>query len=289
MNKRLIFTTICVGDEPWKDHKHACLLLINSVLERTKYSICVVTDDISFFEKWNFGERVLLYDIQKYTDQPLFFLNFFNCNLKYIPIKIAFEFECDYTIYADCDTLLNSWDDMHLDVFDKKDTDVYAPYGDSKVGNPSQRQSGNYHDRMALDKYNEIGELWDDSMQDGPLIQETNILFKRNKEKQDIFISTFEKIAANSIKYDTQKTFESYFFGASMGMAKMKFENIKNYGTDPPSYHSQWNLIHTRQLRTMSAGVIKDYDFDELLNDIKTNRVPRSLEEAESFKLNKQV
>ena len=289
MNKRVVFTTICVGNDDWKDHKNACILAITSILQRTPYSICVVTDDVSFFKKWNFGERVLIYDINKYTDQPLFFLNFFNCNLKYLPIKIAFEYKCDYTIYIDCDTLLNSWDEKYLDMIDKEDIDVYAPYGNNKLGTIHQRTPGLHQDLVAFDKFNEIGELWDDKMQYGPLIQETNIVFKKNENKQNIFTYTFEKIAENSIKYNTQKTTESYFFAAAMGMAQMNSRNICDYGVDPPSYHGQWNLIHARNLCTMSAGPIKPYNFEELLNDIKNNRVPKSVQEVENFKLKDKV
>jgi len=125
-DEKTVFTTLCVGDQHYKD---ILATQLQSILKFTHHEVYVVTDTPECFDNY-YGSRVHFLRLSDLTDLPLKGKQgMFNFNLKMIPIKWVIEnVRPALTIYMDCDTFLFGWDRLFYRFFPQDQEGIWGRF-----------------------------------------------------------------------------------------------------------------------------------------------------------------
>lgn len=123
---KTVFTTLCVGDQHYKD---ALATQMQSILKFTHHELYVVTDTPNFWGNY-YGNRVHFLNLTDLTDMPLKGkLGMFNYNLKMIPIKWVLDnIKPTIAIYMDCDSFLFGWDRLFYRFFPQDKEGIWGRF-----------------------------------------------------------------------------------------------------------------------------------------------------------------
>lgn len=272
-NSNFIFTTVCIGGfgldkdrMQFKGENHyfeVANILVHSVLKHSNAKIIVVTDIPDLFVK---NDRVIVYNINDLTDEPLLFHGYFNYHLKRIAMKKAFEHPEKYSIYLDCDVFLgDNVSELVFNHLDSIDADVVGRFGASTIR--GLLETGVAEAKL---KIQEFGPEWKDEYLEASLPNETFFIFKKNFEKQDLFLKTWDRIAIESLKIDRAIYADSYYIGASVLNAEMEILNV-DYGSHEEIVKFKYllRIIHRENVNTADFLTIEPYNYKKLLEDLK--------------------
>lgn len=273
MRDDIVFTTICVSGNDlnieryqWKGENHyfqVANILVHSVLKFSNAKIVVVTDTPEQFEK---HPRVFVYDIRTLTSEPLIKEGYFNYHLKRFALQKAFERPEKYVVYLDCDVFLSS--KMPENVFyemDQMEADVLG-----RLGNASIRDMLGLNIQEASIKVKEFGSAWKDEYYDATLPHETFFIFKKNEQKQKMFLDTWDGITQQSLKTHRRIYADSYYIGCSILNSNMnKIEITTGVSAGGLQFLHNLNIIHDDAVNSIYIIKLEPFDYEKLLHRMK--------------------
>lgn len=193
--------------------------LIESYLKYTDFDILILTNETSFFDKFD-TERLSVIDYSSIFNEPIISGGKFNMHLKRYPILLASKLDHDMIYFHDCDCYIENWDMGSYIEKCNEDFDVaFVSHARPQLG--GLRRSEYKHFQEKIDK--EFIGLYYDELDNAPNPAETRVLF-RNNEKIDSFLSFWDSISKNNKNYFI--SFDGVYFGTCAVHSKMKMTGV---------------------------------------------------------------
>lgn len=273
MRNDIIFTTICISDPALDEYRghfrgkyyyvETANILINSILKNTRHSIIVVTD---VPEKFTSSERVIIRNIKEFTDEPRLVQRYMNFHLKRYAIKTGFDSPHEYVVYLDCDLFIEKFNEEIFTWMDSRNMDVAGKLGITDIramlDTPACKQ-----------KITQFGHLWSDEFLSATLPFEMFLVFKKNEQKQRLFIDFWDKVAVESLKYKIDTLYDSYYIGTAIYYARMNKLNLQQ-STDlelldiTQSFFNGLRVIHSGHVCTFDIVQLEQFNYKTLLDKL---------------------
>lgn len=273
MRDDIIFTTICISDPVLDQHRghfrgeyyyvETANILISSVLKNTNHSIIVVTD---VPEKFTSSDRVIIHDITKLTDEPRLIERYMNFHLKRYALKTAFKSSYKYVVYLDCDLFIEKFNEDIFAWMDLRNVDVAGKLGITDIRAMLETSA-------CKQKITQFGHLWNDEFLSATLPFEMFLVFKKNEQKQSLFIDMWDKIALESLKYEIDTIYDSYYIGTAIHYAKMNKLNLQQ-SVDlelldiTQNFFNGLRVIHSGHVCTFDIVQLEKFNYKTLLDKI---------------------
>jgi hypothetical protein len=210
---RYIYCTIAIG-EKYLSSAIKFSEELNKISDDHHYLI--VTEDINHtIKNTTFVEMP--------TDKKLFIQNYFNYNLKYLPIKYSSELDYDYVIFIDADWVIGEEykpEKVH-NVLNFMDTNNY----DFCFERPHPIGDGKLHDNLIFWKHKrDFYDLLNTTeFDDGHVVNEQFLIFKNN-DKLKKFTSFWASLCEKSSDNNLWPFAEGVEIGMSSSHSKMTYE-----------------------------------------------------------------
>lgn len=210
---RYVYCTIAIG-EKYLSSAIKFSEQLNDV--SNDHHFLIVTDNVN-----NTIKNTTFIEIPK--DKKLFIHNFFNYNLKYLPIKYSSELDFDYVIFIDADWSIGeeySTEKVN-DVLDFMDTNQY----DFCFERPHLIGDGKLHDDLIFWKHKrDFYDLLNTTeFDDGHVVNEQFLIFKNN-DKLKKFTNFWELLCKKASDNDLWAFAEGVEIGMSSTHSKMTYE-----------------------------------------------------------------
>lgn len=271
MRDDIIFTTVCISDPELDQQRthfrgkyyyvRTANILINSVLKNTTHSIIVITDVPDQFIK---SDRVIVRDIKELTKEPRLIQGYMNFHLKRYAMKLGFEDSHKYVVYLDCDLFIENFNEDLFTWMDSRDVDIAGKLGAGDIRSMLGTST-------CEEKIKQFGSVWSDDFLTATLPFELFFVFKKNEQKQKLFIDMWDKIATESLHHNIATVYDSYYIGVAIQQSRMNKVNLQQ-STDLELLHITHNLfdglrvIHSDHVCTFDIVRLEPFNYTTLLN-----------------------